>query len=143
MDNFDGAGVWRDNEHGQPLDTAGELPTGEKMRGFDELKKIVLDRKEKFIRSSMTEQMMIYALGRELDYYDECPLRDITASLAKNDNQILRNGAGHREQLPVSISPKRRMRSEIWEISPDSRNGRNLEAAIAICCRPRLVPNLL
>ncbi|HEY0911764.1 MAG TPA: DUF1588 domain-containing protein [Bradyrhizobium sp.] len=99
MDNFDGAGVWRDTEHGQPLDTSGELPTGEKMKGFDELKKVVLARKGMFIRS-MTEQMMTYALGRELDYYDECPLREIIARLDKNDDRFSEMVLGIVESYP-------------------------------------------
>ncbi len=99
MDNFDGSGVWRDDDHGKPLDIVGELPTGEKMEGFAGLKKVVLDRKENFIRS-MTEQMMTYALGRELDYYDELPLRDITARLQKNDDRFSEMVLGIAESYP-------------------------------------------
>ncbi len=99
MDNFDGAGVWRDDDHGKPLDTAGELPTGEKMKGFAELKKVVLDRKHAFVRS-MSEQMMTYALGRELDYFDECPIREIAARLSKNDDRFSEMVLGVVESYP-------------------------------------------
>lgn len=99
MDNFDGSGVWRDDDHGKPLDIVGELPTGEKMDGFAGLKKVVLDRKDDFVRS-MSEQMMIYALGRDLDYYDELPLRDVTSRLDKNNDRFSEMVLGIVESYP-------------------------------------------
>jgi hypothetical protein len=99
MDNFDGGGVWRDDDHGKPLDVMGELPTGERMNGFAGLKKLIMDRKSDFVRS-MTEQMMIYALGRDLDYFDEMPLRRVTERLDQNGDRFTDMVLGIAESYP-------------------------------------------
>jgi hypothetical protein len=84
LDNYNAVGVWREKLGDQPLDVSGELPTGEKLNGTGDLKQILLARKAEFVRN-LTEQMLNYALGRELDYYDDCPIQDIAAQLRQND----------------------------------------------------------
>jgi hypothetical protein len=83
LDSYDAVGAWRDDAGGKPIDTTGELPTGEKFKGPLELKQIVLKRKDEFVRN-MTEKMLIFALGRELDYFDDGPVAQIQNSLDKN-----------------------------------------------------------
>jgi Protein of unknown function (DUF1588)/Protein of unknown function (DUF1592)/Protein of unknown function (DUF1585)/Protein of unknown function (DUF1595)/Protein of unknown function (DUF1587)/F5/8 type C domain len=84
LDNYNAVGLWRDKQGDQPLDVGGELPTGEKLNGVADLKKVLLARKSEFVRN-LTEQLLTYALGRELDYYDDCPVQQITTELQKND----------------------------------------------------------
>ena len=84
LDNFDAVGRWRDRDGGQPLDTVGVLPTGERMNGPSELKQIILKRKGVFMRN-LVEQMLVYALGRELQDEDECTIREALAALTKDD----------------------------------------------------------
>lgn len=83
LENFDAVGRWRDDNGGRPLDNTGELPGGEKFTGPAELKKVVLKRQDEFVHN-MIEQMMAYALRRELQYYDDCPIQDVTRALQKN-----------------------------------------------------------
>jgi hypothetical protein len=85
LENYDAVGRWRPTAPG--LDTSGKLPTGEKLDGADGLKKIVLDRKEAFERN-LVEQLLSYALGRELDYHDECTVRDAVASLNAHEHRF-------------------------------------------------------
>ena len=80
LENFDAVGKWRRTDHGRPLDTAGVLPTGEKFSGPAELKKILLERKEKFARN-FVENLLTYALGRSLEYYDVCAVNSILGSI--------------------------------------------------------------
>lgn len=87
LENFDAVGQWRDKVGDDPPDTSGELPTGEKFNGVVELKQILKRRKSRFVRN-MTEQMMVYALGRELDYYDDGEIQRITAELERNDDRF-------------------------------------------------------
>lgn len=84
LDRFDAVGRWRENQNGQPLDTFGQLPTGEKFDGPGELKQIIRKRQEEFVRNA-TEQMLIYALGRELQDADECVIRDALAASRKEN----------------------------------------------------------
>jgi hypothetical protein len=81
LENFNAVGVWRDNDGGRPLDNSGQLPGGEKFTGVAELKRIVHGHQDDFVRN-LSEQMLIYALGRELDYFDECAVKDVKTAMA-------------------------------------------------------------
>lgn len=80
LDNYNAAGRWRDKLGDQPLDVTGELPTGETLNGVADLKKVILQRKDDFVRN-LSEQLLTYALGRELDDFDDCPIRTISTNL--------------------------------------------------------------
>lgn len=84
LDTFDAVGRRRDSNGQAPLDISGELPTGEKFNGPQELKRIILNRKDEFVRN-LSQQMLVYALGRELQYYDEYTVRETAKALAKSD----------------------------------------------------------
>jgi len=99
LENFDAVGAWRDKAGDEPLDTSGEMPSGEKFNGFVELKQILRRRQNQFVRN-MTEQMMIYALGRELDYYDDGEIQKITSDLERNGYQFSRMVIGIVESYP-------------------------------------------
>lgn len=78
LDNFDAIGAWRQTT--ADLDTSGELPGGKKFNGVDELKAIVWEKRDQFTRN-LVAQMLIYALGRELEYFDENQVSRIKAGL--------------------------------------------------------------
>lgn len=82
LENFDAIGRWRTQVGGQAVDSSGVLPTGEAFSGPGELKKLILARKEEFLRN-LTEKMLAYALGRGLEPYDIPTVRRITATVAK------------------------------------------------------------
>jgi len=84
FENFDAIGKFRLSDGELPIDTAGELPGGEKFNGPDELKAILKGKKELFSRN-LTEKMLTYALGRGLDYYDRPAVDAILAALEQND----------------------------------------------------------
>ena len=84
LENFDAIGRWRTQIGGQPVDAGGELPGGVRFTGPAELRRILLGRKEDFVRH-LTAQMLAYALGRGLDYYDMPTVNRISRQLAAND----------------------------------------------------------
>ncbi|HYG77014.1 MAG TPA: DUF1592 domain-containing protein [Planctomycetota bacterium] len=83
LENFDAVGSWRDSVGGKPIENSGQLPTGEKFAGAGELKKIILKNQDAFVRN-LIEQMLTYALGRELQYFDDCPVKEAKTALEKN-----------------------------------------------------------
>ncbi len=83
LENYDGVGQWRDQDNGLAVDNVGTLPDGTEMRGPEGIKDALLARKDLFVRQ-MVEKMLVYALGRGLDYYDECTVRETMDRLAKN-----------------------------------------------------------
>ena len=85
LENYDAIGRWRTMDRGSPIDASGELPTGEKVRNPGDLIRLVRDSKsEQFVRT-VTEKLMIYAIGRGLEYYDRCAIDKILANASKND----------------------------------------------------------
>jgi hypothetical protein len=86
LENFDPIGRWRTEIAGQPVDASGELPGGEKFKGPEELRKVLLARKDDFLRN-LAEKMLSYALGRGLEPYDAPALKEILAEVAKNDTR--------------------------------------------------------
>src|SRR5262249_19383536 len=76
LDNYDAVGAWRESSKDRPLDVSGVLPTGEKVNGVADLKKVLLNRKDEFARN-FVEKMLVYALGRELEPSDECTVREV------------------------------------------------------------------
>jgi cytochrome c553 len=85
LENFDAIGRWRaDAGGGRALDSSGQLPTGESFTGPAQLKQVILARKPQFVRN-VAEQALTYALGRELQYYDECAVQEIVDRLSQDD----------------------------------------------------------
>jgi hypothetical protein len=69
LENFSVIGAWRTTISDKPIDSAGELPGGQKFAGATELKKVLMGRKDEFT-ATLTEKMLSYALGRGLENGD-------------------------------------------------------------------------
>ncbi|MBC7853509.1 MAG: DUF1592 domain-containing protein, partial [Pirellulaceae bacterium] len=90
MENFDAIGAWRDKDGDSPIDSAGQLPSGEKFSGPKELRELLLaSRKPQFSRC-LTEKLLTYALGRGVEYSDQCAIQKITAALEKDQSRFSR-----------------------------------------------------
>ena len=88
LENFDGVGAWRTKDGKFPIEPDGELPSGEKFRGPGELTKLLIDTKRDDFVRCLTEKMLIYALGRGIEYYDQCAVDKIKQALAKNEYRV-------------------------------------------------------
>lgn len=82
FENFDAIGRWRDFDDNFPIDPSGTLPDGASFNGPQDLKNY-LSSGDTFIRA-LTEKMLTYALGRGLEYYDECAVAKIVESINNN-----------------------------------------------------------
>jgi hypothetical protein len=88
LENFNAMGMWREKERGQPVDCAGQLITGESFSNIRQLKHILAtDRHLDFYRT-LTEKMLIYALGRGLEYYDVETVDRIVDRLEKSNGRF-------------------------------------------------------
>lgn len=84
LENFNAIGQWRGDENGKPLDTSGELPDGKKFSTPAEMRKVLLQEKDKFSRT-LCSKLMGYALSRGLEVSDQPTLLKLEQVLAKND----------------------------------------------------------
>jgi hypothetical protein len=87
LENFDATGVWRDydntpavpwvrTEGSAEIDASGKLPDGTMFNGPAELKLALLSKPERFV-TTITEKLMIYAMGRGIEYYDMPTVRSV------------------------------------------------------------------
>jgi hypothetical protein len=84
MENYNAIGKFRTKDGEQDIDSAGQLPDGTSFAGITDLKQILKNRKAQFARC-LTEKMLIYALGRGLEYYDKPTIDQISTALKAND----------------------------------------------------------
>ncbi|WP_153556822.1 DUF1592 domain-containing protein [Roseimaritima sediminicola] len=85
LENFDAIGRWREkNEAGAAIDSAGKLPTGESFSTPAELKGLLAKREADLARN-LTERLMAYALGRQLEGYDEIVIDQLMDKLAQDE----------------------------------------------------------
>jgi hypothetical protein len=82
LENFDAVGQWREvTREGLPIDTAGVLSDGSKVDGPVALRKALLSRPDVFA-GTITEKLLIYALGRGLEPVDMPVVRSVVRGTA-------------------------------------------------------------
>jgi hypothetical protein len=78
LENFTVLGEWRDDDRAAnaPIDAATVLSSGRAIVGPVELRQALLARSDQFVQA-LTEKLMMYALGRELEYHDMRQVRHV------------------------------------------------------------------
>ncbi|MCH8268735.1 MAG: DUF1592 domain-containing protein [Acidobacteria bacterium] len=84
LDNFNPIGQWRTTDGDVPIDASGSLPGGAEFDGPAELRQMLLSRPEQFAQT-ITEKLLTYALGREVESYDAPAIRKILREAAGSD----------------------------------------------------------
>jgi hypothetical protein len=84
MENFDAVGAWRTREAGGPIDATGELADGTRVNGVVTLRAALLSRPE-MLASTLTRKLLIYGLGRGLDYRDMPAVRSIMRDASRSN----------------------------------------------------------
>jgi hypothetical protein len=117
LENFDAVGRWRDRDADQPVDASGDLPGGVHFSGPLELVSILRGRQDQFHRA-FTEKLLVYALGRGLQYYDRCAVNDILERMKQQgprfsvlvegivrSDPFLKRSSSRTPSLPVASNP--------------------------------------
>jgi hypothetical protein len=87
LDNFDVTAKWRSRENGMPLDTRGDFYDGTPVSTPAELVEVLLARPVPLVRT-FTENLLAYALGRRVEYYDQPAIRAIAREAERNDYRV-------------------------------------------------------
>jgi hypothetical protein len=90
LENFDGVGRYRTTDRqaeNAPIDASTVLPSGQPLNGPVELRAYLASDPGKFARA-FTEKLMMYAVNRELEYFDMPQVRAVVRNAAK-DNYTL------------------------------------------------------
>jgi hypothetical protein len=65
------------------IDGSGELPSGETFQNERDLKRLLLDRKDRFVQT-LTEKLLTYATGRSMTFRDQPDIKKIAAECGTN-----------------------------------------------------------
>ena len=76
LEAFDVTGRTRVKDAGQPIDASGEFYDGTLIQNIGDLRNALLKRPTPLLRT-FTENLMAYALGRRVEYYDQPRIREI------------------------------------------------------------------
>jgi hypothetical protein len=89
LENFTVTGRWRDydSEADAPIDAKTALPSGAVVTGPVELRAALLRRDDQFVQA-LTQKLMMYAIGRELEYHDMPQVRAIVRAAANDDYRL-------------------------------------------------------
>ena len=89
MENYDAIGRWRDKdlEANATIDAKTVLPNGRPVDGPSELREALFGGRDLFVRA-FTEKLMMYAVGRELEYFDMPQVRAVVRRAATQDYRL-------------------------------------------------------
>jgi hypothetical protein len=87
LDNFDVTAKWRVRENGSPLDTRGDYYDGTPVSTLAELTGALLKRPVPLVRT-FTENLLAYALGRRVEYFDQPTVRAIARQAEANEYRL-------------------------------------------------------
>jgi hypothetical protein len=87
LESFDATGRLRIKDNGVPVDPTGELYDGTPLSGTADLRDALLRRSTSLIRTFI-ENLMAYALGRRVEYFDMPAIRSIEREAALSDNRM-------------------------------------------------------
>jgi hypothetical protein len=86
LENFTAIGAWRDfdKDANASIDPRAELSGGRPVDGPVALRTALLERDDQFVQA-LTEKLLMYATGRELEHYDMPQVRAVVRAAKKQD----------------------------------------------------------
>jgi len=118
LENYNAIGEWRmrERDSGVAIDPTGELADGRPVSSPVDLRQALTAQPEKFVQT-VTQNLLTYALGRTVEYYDMPVVRSIVHDAARSNYSFASLVAG------VATSAPFRMRS-----LPDTSGGETVAA---------------
>lgn len=83
LEGFNAVGAFRQSEQGKPIETAGQLITGEKFENPGQLGRVIATARRGDFHRCVSEKVLTYALGRGLEYYDTVTLHQVVEGFEK------------------------------------------------------------
>ncbi|MGQ0734815.1 MAG: DUF1592 domain-containing protein [Acidobacteriota bacterium] len=117
LDNFDVTARWRVREFGNALDTRGDFYDGTSITSLSDLVGALMKRPTPLVRT-FTENLMAYALGRRVEYYDQPTVRAIARKAEADGYRMSAFILGI-----VNSDPFRMARIETTKTTDDQRSG--------------------
>ncbi|PWU10762.1 MAG: hypothetical protein C5B51_03810 [Terriglobia bacterium] len=106
MENFDAVGKWRDQDAGKPIDVSSALPDGAVVNGVQGVRDLILRDPERFA-GAVTQKLLMYGLGRNVQYFDAPAVRKIVRDAAASDYTFASLVLGVAQSDPFKIRKSR------------------------------------
>jgi hypothetical protein len=87
LENFDVVGAWRIKDNGVTVDSNGTVYDGTKIGGPADLRQVLLSKQDAVLRN-FTDNLMSFALGRRIEYFDQPTIRSIVKKASQNGNRF-------------------------------------------------------
>jgi hypothetical protein len=84
LENFDALGQWRTADGAAAINASGVLLDGTKVDGPAALRAALLDKKEMFVKA-VTGKLLMYAVGRQMEYHDAPAIRTVLREAAADN----------------------------------------------------------
>jgi hypothetical protein len=103
LENFDVTGVWRTRDAGAVIDASSTMFDGSPLTGPADLRRALLTYSDAFVRN-LTENLMTYAIGRRVEYYDMPAVRTIARDAARQGHRVSALVLGIVKSAPFQMS---------------------------------------
>ncbi len=103
LDNYDVTGRVRMRENGVPLDTRGTFYDGTDVSTPGELTQVLMKRPTPLLRN-FTANLLAYAIGRRVEYFDQPEIRAIAREAEANDYRMSSFILGVVQSAPFQMS---------------------------------------
>jgi len=84
LENFDAVGKWRDQDAGKPVEVKSTLADGTVVDGVAGVKSLLLKDPDRFV-GAIAQKLLMYGIGRNVQYFDAPAVRKIVRDSAAND----------------------------------------------------------
>jgi len=88
LEQYDWFGRFKESRRGRQPDTRGMLPGGTEFRGLPGLQNALVDERRDQLVEQITRKMLTYALGRQLEYFDESVIKEIVQQVEDDDRRL-------------------------------------------------------
>lgn len=88
FENYDAIGRWRDQEKNVPIDASGTLVRGQTFANLVELRALLVREMGGHFVRNLAENLLIYALGRGLEYSDKPTVEEVVRRAKASGNRF-------------------------------------------------------
>ena len=88
LERYDWFGRFRPQQKGRKLSAVGKFPDGNEFVGLRGLQNVIKEDRMNDLVTQLTRKMLSYALGRQLEFYDEATVGEIVAKTNSDGRRI-------------------------------------------------------
>jgi len=87
LENYNAIGIWRTKEGDHYIDSSGAFPDGAAFKNVAEFRELLNGKQAKF-RKAFVEKLLIFAMGRGLEYADDRTVREICSKVESQGDRF-------------------------------------------------------